>query len=198
MNLKNSLAILSGLLVSGLFHARVDAASPGKPNIVFILSDDYGWGSSGCYGAPSNLKTPNLDKMATEGRRFTQAYAPGSVCSPTRYGLMTGRYSWRTSIKDGEVLPGNAPLHIETTRLTLASLCKSQGYTTAAFGKWHLGLQAGVAETELEQSPQPRLKLCQSDSITSTALAANPGNGPLHASSRTKTLTWHDSGAGRG
>ena len=90
--------------------------------------------------APDDLKTPNLDRLAKEGRRFTHAYAPGSVCSPTRYGLMTGRYYWRTSVKDGKVLPGNGPLHIETDRMTLASLCKSQGYRTAAFGKWHLGM----------------------------------------------------------
>jgi arylsulfatase A-like enzyme len=86
------------------------------------------------------VKTPNLDRLAQEGRRFTHAYAPGSVCSPTRYGLMTGRYYWRTSVKDGKVLPANSPLHIETNRLTLASLCKSQGYRTAGFGKWHLGM----------------------------------------------------------
>jgi arylsulfatase A len=118
------------------------AEAPRTPNIVVILSDDYGWGSLGCYGAPDSLKTPNLDRLAREGRRFLQAYAPGSVCSPTRYGLMTGRYYWRTSVKDGKVLPVNAPLHIETDRMTLASLCKSQGYRTAAFGKWHLGMSS--------------------------------------------------------
>ena len=114
----------------------MSADSPPKPNIVVILADDFGWGSLGCYGASDDLKTPNLDRLAREGRRFTNAYAPGSVCSPTRYGLMTGRYYWRTSVKDGKVLPGNGPLHIETSRMTLASLCKSQGYRTAAFGKW--------------------------------------------------------------
>src|SRR5215510_14409174 len=92
------------------------SASP-NPNIVLILSDDYGWGSLGCYGATS-VKTPNLDRLAQQGRRFTHAYAPGSVCSPTRYGLMTGRYYWRTSVKDGKVLAGAAPLHIETDRTT--------------------------------------------------------------------------------
>ncbi len=117
----------------------VVALAESKPNIVLILADDYGWGSVGCYGA-TGVKTPNLDRLAREGRRFTHAYAPGSVCSPTRYGLMTGRYYWRTPVKDGKVLPGVAPLHIETNRLTLASLCKSQGYRTAGFGKWHLGM----------------------------------------------------------
>lgn len=128
---------------------------PRKPNVVLILADDYGWGSSGCYGA-TGPRTPNIDRLAKEGRRFTNAYAPGSVCSPTRYGLMTGRYYWRTSVKDGEVLPGDGPLHIETDRLTLASLCKSQGYRTAAFGKWHLGMTAGkVADWSVDLKPGP-------------------------------------------
>jgi arylsulfatase A-like enzyme len=143
MNLR--LTLLVSLLLAGFAHAATAARSPNaastaKPNIVVILSDDYGWGSLGCYGAPAGVKTPHLDRLAREGRRFTQAYAPGSVCSPTRYGLMTGRYYWRTSVKDGEVLPGNAPLHIETNRVTLASLCKAQGYRTGGFGKWHLGM----------------------------------------------------------
>src|SRR5689334_18843442 len=84
----------------GLFlfiAAIISAAEPTKPNIVVILADDFGWGSLGCYGAAPGVKTPNLDRLAREGRRFTQAYAPGSVCSPTRYALMTGRYYWRTS-----------------------------------------------------------------------------------------------------
>src|SRR5688572_26263692 len=124
-----------------LFLAMTVVAARGqsKPNIVLILADDYGWGSVGCYGA-AGVKTPNLDRLAREGRRFTHAYAPGSVCSPTRYGLMTGRYYWRTPIKDGKVLPAVAPLHIETNRLTLASICRARGCRTAAIGKWHLGL----------------------------------------------------------
>src|SRR5436190_5843651 len=132
------LVVCTALLHSAGSHAAQAASS--KPNIVLILSDDYGWGSVGCYGAAMGVKTPNMDRLAKEGRRFTHAYAPGSVCSPTRYALMTGRYYWRTPVKDGKVLPANAPLHIETNRVTLASLCKSQGYRTAAFGKWHLGM----------------------------------------------------------
>jgi arylsulfatase A-like enzyme len=136
------LASLAGIAVAAAVPAPaavVNADQP-SPNIVLILADDYGWGSLGCYGAPAALKTPSLDRLAAEGRRFTQAYAPGSVCSPTRYGLITGRYYWRTPVKDGKVLPANAPLHIETNRLTLASVCKSRGYRTGAFGKWHLGM----------------------------------------------------------
>ncbi len=146
-----------------------------KPNIIVILSDDYGWGSVGCYGA-KGVKTPNLDRLAREGRRFTNAYAPGSVCSPTRYGLMTGRYYWRTSIKDGEVLGGNAPLHIETTRLTLGSLCKGAGYRTAAFGKWHLGMGTEAKRTDWSPSLAPGPLEVGFGYFF--GLAANPWNGP--------------------
>jgi arylsulfatase A-like enzyme len=132
-------AAVVGIALSWLLaFTPLRAATAERPNIVVVLADDLGWGSLDCYGA-KDVPTPNLDRLAREGRRFLHAYAPGSVCSPTRYGLLTGRYYWRTPIKDGKVLPANAPLHIETNRLTLASLCKSQGYRTAGFGKWHLG-----------------------------------------------------------
>ncbi len=115
-----------------------------KPNVVVILSDDLGWGSVGCYGAnPKLVSTPNIDRLAKEGRRFTDALTTSSVCSPTRYAMMTGRYCWRTSLIS-EVLGTTAPLHIETTRLTMASMLKTQGYNCAAVGKWHLGY--GTAE----------------------------------------------------
>lgn len=110
-----------------------------RPNVVFILSDDLGWGSVGCYGAnPDLVSTPHIDQLAKEGRRFTDANTTSSVCSPTRYSLLTGRYCWRTSLIS-EVLGTQSPLHIETTRLTVASMLKSQGYQCAAIGKWHLG-----------------------------------------------------------
>jgi arylsulfatase A-like enzyme len=110
-----------------------------RPNIIVILADDYGYGSAGCCGAnPALVRTPNIDRLAKEGRRFTDANTTSSVCSPTRYSVVTGRYCWRTSLKH-EVLSTFAPLHIETTRLTVASLLKKHGYATAAVGKWHLG-----------------------------------------------------------
>lgn len=125
---------------SSVAFAAAETSGPvTKPNIIVILADDFGWGSLGCYGG-KGVNTPNLDRLAKEGRRFTHAYAAGSVCSPSRYAILTGRYYWRTSVKNGKVLPGHSPLHIETDRLTLASLCKSKGYRTGAFGKWHLGL----------------------------------------------------------
>jgi arylsulfatase A-like enzyme len=115
-----------------------------KPNVIVFLSDDLGWGSVGCYGAnPELVSTPNIDRLAKEGRRFTDANTTSSVCSPTRYALMTGRYCWRTSLIS-EVLGTTAPLHIETTRITVASMLKQQGYNCAAVGKWHLGY--GTAE----------------------------------------------------
>ncbi len=109
------------------------------PNIVVILSDDLGYGSVTCYGAsPDLIQTPNIDRLAREGRRFIDANTTSSVCSPTRYSMLTGRYCWRTSLKH-EVLGTLSPLHIEPGRLNLASSLKQHGYRTAAIGKWHLG-----------------------------------------------------------
>ena len=125
-------ALLSCLLLT------CAALAADRPNIVVILADDYGYGSAGCYGADPNLvRTPAIDRLAAEGRRFTDGNTTSSVCSPTRYSLLTGRYCWRTSLKH-EVLGTFSPLHIEPTRLNLASLLKARGYATAAVGKWHL------------------------------------------------------------
>src|SRR5688572_21109208 len=163
------------LLTIASFAALASIASAAeKPNVVIILADDFGYGSLTCYGG-AGLDTPNLDRLAQEGRRFTQAYATGSVCSPTRYALMTGRYYWRTSVRDGEVLSGNAPLHIETDRPTLASICKSQGYRTAAFGKWHLGMTSGkVADWSAALKPGPR----EIGFDHFFGMASNPWSGP--------------------
>jgi arylsulfatase A len=110
-----------------------------RPNIVLILADDLGYGDLGCYNEHSRIPTPRIDRLAREGMRFTDAHTPCSVCSPTRYGLLTGRYAWRSRLKSG-VLNGYSRALIEPGRLTLASLLKSQGYRTACIGKWHLGL----------------------------------------------------------
>lgn len=127
------------LFASFLLSIPLFANAADKPNIVIILADDYGYGSAGCYGADGKLvRTPNIDRLAKEGRRFTDANTTSSVCSPTRYSVLTGRYCWRTSL-DHEVLSTFAPLHIEKTRLNMASLLKSHGYQNAAVGKWHLG-----------------------------------------------------------
>jgi len=110
----------------------------GLPNIVFIMADDMGYGDSGCYNPESKIPTPNIDALAKSGMRFTDAHSPSSVCTPTRYGVLTGRYCWRTRLKQG-VLGGYSPPLIESDRLTLASMLKQRGYSTVCIGKWHLG-----------------------------------------------------------
>ncbi len=118
------------------------AATPVRaapPNLVLVLADDLGYGDPGCYNRDSKIPTPNLDRLASQGMRFTDAHTPSAVCTPTRYGILTGRYCWRTSLKRG-VLDGYSPLLIEPGRLTLPALLKEHGYATACVGKWHLGL----------------------------------------------------------
>ncbi|HIF39666.1 MAG TPA: hypothetical protein EYQ74_01035 [Planctomycetes bacterium] len=111
---------------------------PGQPNLVVILADDLGLGDLGCYNAASKIPTPHLDGLARAGTRFTDAHSPSAVCTPTRYGLLTGRYAWRTRLKTG-VLWGHDPCLIQTDRSTLADALAGAGYQTGAVGKWHLG-----------------------------------------------------------
>ncbi|MBL7009159.1 MAG: arylsulfatase [Planctomycetes bacterium] len=115
------------------------AERPAPPNIVLILADDLGIGDPGCFNPRSRIPTPHLDRLAREGMRFTDAHSPSAVCSPTRYGLLTGRYAWRSRLKQG-VLWGNDPMLIPDDQPTLASMLRDQGYATAVVGKWHLGL----------------------------------------------------------
>jgi arylsulfatase A len=110
-----------------------------SPNIVFIMADDMGYGDVGCYNPESKIPTPNMDRLAAEGMRFNDAHAPSAVCTPTRYGVLTGRYCWRTRLKEGVGGGYAAPL-IEPDRLTIASMLKLRGYSTACIGKWHIGL----------------------------------------------------------
>lgn len=110
-----------------------------KPNIVLILADDLGYGDIKCYNPDSKIPTPNIDKLASQGLRFTDAHTNAAQCSPTRYGLLTGRYAWRTRLKSAVLRHFDTPL-IEKQRLTVASLLKENGYATAGIGKWHLGL----------------------------------------------------------
>jgi len=111
----------------------------GPPNIVLILADDLGYGDVGCYNAQGKIPTPHIDRLAREGMRFTDAHSTSSVCTPTRYALLTGRYSWRTRLQSG-VLGGLSPPLVEPDRLTLPGLLRKAGYHTACIGKWHLGL----------------------------------------------------------
>ncbi len=127
--------MLLGLQVAPL---RSVAAPPTKPNIVYILADDLGYGDIGCYNPGSKIPTPNIDRLAAEGVRFTDAHSPSSVCTPTRYALLTGRYAWRTRLQRNVIGPFARPL-ISETRLTVPGLLRAQGYATACIGKWHLG-----------------------------------------------------------
>ena len=110
-----------------------------KPNIVFIMADDMGYGDVGCYNAGSKIPTPHMDRLAREGMRFTDAHSSAAFCTPSRYALLTGRYCWRTRLQKSVLFNFEPPL-IERDRMTLASLLQQNGYRTGLFGKWHLGL----------------------------------------------------------
>ncbi len=109
-----------------------------RPNIVYILADDMGFGDMGCNNPDSKIPTPHLDRLASQGMRFTDVHAASSVCTPSRYSILTGRYGWRSPLKQGVLWPWDPPL-IERDRLTVAGLLRQQGYRTACIGKWHLG-----------------------------------------------------------
>jgi len=136
--------ILSAITFTAITASVGGAASP-LPNIVLIYGDDIGYGDLGCYGATA-VKTPNVDRLAGGGLRFTDAYCTSATCTPSRYSLLTGEYAFRQ--KGTGVLPGDAALIIEPGRTTLASILKRAGYKTAVIGKWHLGL--GVKGTTLD------------------------------------------------
>jgi len=123
-----------------------------KPNIIVIYLDDLGYGDLSAYGA-TEISTPNMDKLANEGVRFTNGYASSATCTPSRYALLTGMYPWRN--KDAKILPGTAPLLIDTAQLTLPKMLKEQGYYTGIVGKWHLGLGSGNVNWNEKISPGP-------------------------------------------
>jgi len=108
------------------------------PNIIFILADDLGYGDLSCLNTDSKISTPHLDKLASDGMVFTDAHSGSAVCTPTRYGILTGRYCWRSRLKKSVLWAWDAPL-IEPDRLTVGALLKKHGYSTACIGKWHLG-----------------------------------------------------------
>ncbi len=135
-----SVLLVSVLLVAafGCSGAKNKNKEVQKPNIIFVLADDLGYGDVACFNDSSKIKTPNLDKMAADGMRFTDMHTSSSVCTPTRYGILTGRYNWRSPLKSS-VLWGASPALIPESRTIVASLLKRAGYHTGYIGKWHLG-----------------------------------------------------------
>jgi arylsulfatase A len=121
-----------------LLGALLGGAQAAGPNILYILADDLGIGDVSCFNSNAIWKTPNIDRLAREGRMFTDAHSASGVCTPSRYTLLTGRYSWRGALKQG-VLNGYSPALIESNRVTVASFLRGHGYATAMVGKWHLG-----------------------------------------------------------
>ena len=147
-------------LILCMLAATSLATAAEKPNIVVILADDLGYGDVRCLNPEGKIATPNMDRVARAGMIFTDAHSSSSVCSPTRYSLLTGRYNWRSKLKSG-VLGGLSPRLIEPNRMTVASLLKQHGYHTACFGKWHLGMdwvrQPGKEVTELNIEPREQV-----------------------------------------
>jgi len=141
MQFINRLEFLKAIGAGILAMPRLAAAETktARPNIVYILADDMGYGDLACQNPKTKIPTPNLDRLASQGARFTDAHTPSGVCTPTRYGVLTGRYCWRSALKRG-VLNGYSPRLIEPGRMTVASLLRQNGYSTACLGKWHLGM----------------------------------------------------------
>ena len=125
-----------------------------KPNIIIILADDLGSGDLSCAGA-IKIRTPNIDRLAADGVRFTQGYAPSATCTPSRFSLLTGEYAWRQSAKKNTILDGDAPLCIEPGRLTLPAMLRQAGYQTGIVGKWHLGLGDGQTKVDFNREVKP-------------------------------------------
>lgn len=139
------------LLAAACCTALAAEATRDQPNIIVIFADDMGYGDVGAYNPRSKIPTPHMDTLAASGLRFTDAHTSSSVCTPSRYSLLTGRYSWRSRLESG-VLDGLSPPLIEADRPTLASYLQGAGYETAIIGKWHLGMQW----TRLDGSPEDR------------------------------------------
>jgi arylsulfatase A len=146
--------------------ARLSAAA--QPNVVVILADDLGYGDLACYG--SKIPTPHCDRLAKEGTRFLDFHTTSSVCTPTRYSLLTGRYNWRTRLQEGVLYGGSHPL-IAESRQTLGHLFRSAGYRTACIGKWHLGL--GWQGSEIPDAASAK------GDVTKLALTEPIAHGPI-------------------
>jgi arylsulfatase A-like enzyme len=145
---------ISFLMFGSILYAQPQSEKKAqKPNVIFIYADDLGYGDLSCYGA-TKIKTPNLDKLANHGIRFTNAHSTSATCTPSRYALMTGQYPWRKA--GTAILPGDAALIIPTDKTTLPKVFQRSGYKTAIVGKWHLGLGKEVTKNwNREITPGP-------------------------------------------
>ena len=154
MKIKHVIMLLSSitllLLASCSNNKKAQATS--KPNIVVIYLDDLGYGDVSANGA-TEIQTPNIDRLANGGVRFTDGYATSATCTPSRYAILTGIYPWRN--KDAAILPGTAPLIIGTEQMTVPKMLKQQNYHTAVVGKWHLGLGSGNVDWNTLVKPGP-------------------------------------------
>jgi len=151
-NIRN-LLFATACLATAAGCAQAKKEAPAQiPNIVVIYADDLGYGDVDAYGA-TRLKTPNIDMLANGGVRFTNGYATSATCTPSRYALLTGQYPWRN--EEAKILPGSAPLIIDTAQVTLPRMLKEKGYTTGIVGKWHLGLGNGMVDWNQRVSPGP-------------------------------------------
>jgi arylsulfatase A-like enzyme len=155
MSCSTKACLVNVLLTPLIALSAVAASTPqAKPNIIIILADDLGPGDLSCAGA-TKIKTPNIDRLAAEGVRFTQGYAPSATCTPSRFSLLTGEYAWRQKAKSNSILDGDAPLCIEPGRLTLPAMLRQAGYQTGIVGKWHLGLGDGQTRVDFNGEVKP-------------------------------------------
>jgi arylsulfatase A-like enzyme len=151
-----NLAIM-GLLVISLFcHCGSQSSSEEtaeKPNVIIIYTDDLGYGDVTCYNPQSKINTPNIDKLAAEGMRFTDAHSPASFCTPSRYSILTGKYCWRSESTSNLQGGYDEPI-IKKDEMTLGNLFKNNGYNTAAIGKWHVGMEWTLKNENAEQEEE--------------------------------------------
>lgn len=153
------------------------------PNVIYILTDDLGYGDVTAFNPQSKTSTPNIDRLASQGMRFTDAHSTSAVCTPTRYSLLTGRYCWRSPLKSG-VLNGYSRALIEQERTTVASLMKRNGYATGVVGKWHLGLNWASADNSGDKVPlkpeDGNSAIVQTIDPASLDFSRPPTDGPLN------------------